>query len=237
MSSPEPAPQSESQAPVIPQQEPPPDEGSALVPALLIAYAAYRTWRGAHDKVPSGWRQLLLVLGLRGLIGGQLAMVATRAVGWQQRTSGRTGDDLWPVMDDAVNAGVDAGLQAVAEALIWTDAHAGGTPSTKDVSSPGEAAIPTAANPPVLLAQMTALAVTNAATFAAAAAAKWTKKTWMTREDSRVRDTHRALDRTTVPMAAVFSSPSGAKLRFPGDPRAPIAETANCRCWLRMERR
>jgi hypothetical protein len=181
----------------------------------------------------------VVALGLRGLVGAQLAMVAARALGWQRRSAGRAGDELWPFVEDGITAGVNAGLQTVSEALIWTDGHVGDLPVTKDVGEPqpGVALIPTTADPPELLAQMTALATANAAVFAVAVNAGWTKKTWLSKEDDRVRDTHAALNRTTVPMDAVFVSPSGAKLRFPGDPRAPIAETANCRCIIRTSRR
>jgi len=221
-------------------EEQPPEEDSALIPAMLIAYAAYRTYRGAHDSAPSGWRQVALALGLQGLIGAALALVAVRAIDWQRRQAGRSGDELWSGMERGVTAGVNAGLQRVAEALIWTDDQVpdGHAPKTKDDNSTGAPALlPTVSNPPALLAQMTATAVVNAAIFTTADAAGWAKKTWRSQEDARVRDTHRVLDRTTVPLAAPFVSPSGAKLRFPGDPRAPLAEVANCRCYLRMSRR
>lgn len=57
------------------------------------------------------------------------------------------------------------------------------------------------------------------------------ERTWRSSSDKRVRDTHRALNgQTIVGFEAVFVSPSGALLRFPGDPEAPIEETINCRC-------
>lgn len=56
-------------------------------------------------------------------------------------------------------------------------------------------------------------------------------RTWHSASDKRVRDTHKALNGQTVTgFSAVFVSPSGATLRYPGDPDAPIAETINCRC-------
>lgn len=53
---------------------------------------------------------------------------------------------------------------------------------------------------------------------------------WLATKDKRTRDTHRAMDGQKVAMGEMFESPSGARLEYPGDPRAPIAETANCRC-------
>lgn len=238
MTEPQQTEQPPEQQPALPPSDPsPPEEDSALVPAILIAVATYLAWRAAHDKPPSGWQQVALAIGLRKLIGPQLAMVATRAVSHERQAAGRAGDDLLPFMQDGVNAGVEAGVRVIAEGLLWTDQHSTGVPTTQDAPATGEPAMPTATNTPALLAQMAAQAVVNGAIHAVATAAGWSRKTWRSQEDSRVRDTHRALDRTTVPMSEPFVSPSGAKLRFPGDPRAPIDEVANCRCWLRMSRR
>ncbi|MFI5409134.1 phage minor head protein [Kaistia sp. UC242_56] len=55
-------------------------------------------------------------------------------------------------------------------------------------------------------------------------------KIWRSAGDNRVRHTHRALNGKKVPMEGVFQSPSGAVLRFPCDPRAPISEISGCRC-------
>ncbi|MDB5724627.1 MAG: putative head morphosis protein, partial [Novosphingobium sp.] len=49
--------------------------------------------------------------------------------------------------------------------------------------------------------------------------------------DKRVRDTHRGMNHQTVGQNESFVSPSGARLRYPGDPLAPAAEIINCRCW------
>lgn len=56
------------------------------------------------------------------------------------------------------------------------------------------------------------------------------RKVWSATGDSRVRHTHRILDGQKVPLDGTFLSPSGARLRFPGDPNAPAAEIINCRC-------
>lgn len=60
------------------------------------------------------------------------------------------------------------------------------------------------------------------------------RKIWHSAEDDRVRETHRVLDGESTSFEGVFTSPSGATLRFPGDPLAPGAETINCRCTLSM---
>jgi HK97 family phage portal protein len=58
-------------------------------------------------------------------------------------------------------------------------------------------------------------------------------KEWLTAGDEHVRDTHRELDGSQVPLDDVFVSSSGARLAFPGDPNAnDPAETINCRCTI-----
>ena len=56
-------------------------------------------------------------------------------------------------------------------------------------------------------------------------------KTWMSRRDNKVRETHRLLDGVTVDIDAPFFTATGARLMFPGDTTAPIKEWINCRCW------
>ncbi len=55
-------------------------------------------------------------------------------------------------------------------------------------------------------------------------------QTWNTTMDGRERDTHAGLDGQVQPLGQPFQSSSGALLRYPGDQRAPPAETINCRC-------
>jgi len=60
---------------------------------------------------------------------------------------------------------------------------------------------------------------------------------WSSAGDSRVRDTHRALDGQKVRgLDAAFHSPSGARLRYPGDTSlgAGPEETIGCRCVVNM---
>lgn len=56
------------------------------------------------------------------------------------------------------------------------------------------------------------------------------KKIWRATGDGRVRDTHTVLDGQKVGINDTFLSPSGARLRFPGDPNAPAGEIVQCRC-------
>lgn len=51
---------------------------------------------------------------------------------------------------------------------------------------------------------------------------------WVATLDGRTRSSHRKLDREKVEVGEKFSN----GCRYPGDPEAPYAETANCRCTL-----
>lgn len=53
---------------------------------------------------------------------------------------------------------------------------------------------------------------------------------WNSTRDQRTRETHRAMNRQVRPFGVAFDSPSGAQLRYPGDPLAPAAEVIRCRC-------
>lgn len=58
---------------------------------------------------------------------------------------------------------------------------------------------------------------------------------WNAVMDHRTRDTHRGMNGQTRLPGIAFTSPSGARLRYPGDPLAPPEETINCRCHLTRE--
>lgn len=60
------------------------------------------------------------------------------------------------------------------------------------------------------------------------------RKTWVTRQDSRVRPLHARLNWQSREMGKDFWRwpSSGQALGYPGDPRAPLDATANCRCFL-----
>ena len=64
----------------------------------------------------------------------------------------------------------------------------------------------------------------------AATDAGFNVKGWLTMRDSRVRDTHAAMDGVKVPINEKFQLPSGDQLDVPGDPEGDPAESINCRC-------
>ena len=65
-----------------------------------------------------------------------------------------------------------------------------------------------------------------------AVSASQVRTVWRSAGDGLVRHTHRVLNGESVAHGEPFVSPSGARLRFPGDRAlgAPAAEVANCRC-------
>lgn len=61
-------------------------------------------------------------------------------------------------------------------------------------------------------------------------------KTWITRGDTDVRETHRAVDGQSVPAGETFDV-GGSKLRYPGDPVGDPANWIYCRCLLAVGRK
>lgn len=55
---------------------------------------------------------------------------------------------------------------------------------------------------------------------------------WRTRRDNRVRNTHGDLEGEFVRLGDTYTTVAGNKIRFPGDPNAPLSEVINCRCRL-----
>jgi hypothetical protein len=206
-------------------------DGSGIIPAVLAVYGTYLAYRAAHGSIPGSWQEVAVALQIQKTLGDALAMIAARALSRQREGLGAGADELWAALPQGVQAGIDAGIKTVAEAMIWTDGHAEQT--TKDVES---GLIPTAANPPVELAMVTAQAVASAAELATAEAAGWRYKIWNTMKDPRVRQTHRDLAGVKISLNEVFKTIDGDELQFPGDPSSDITNRIGCRCWLTTAR-
>lgn len=60
----------------------------------------------------------------------------------------------------------------------------------------------------------------------------FTMKTWHTRQDKRVRDTHAELEGKTIPLEEMFEV-GGYEMMVPKDSEqgADLSEISNCRCW------
>lgn len=90
-----------------------------------------------------------------------------------------------------------------------------------------------------MIGRTEALSALNAAQYEAlrqavesgALQASQVRRQWVSAGDARVRHSHRGLDGDVVGLDEAFVSPSGARLRFPGDPSAPAAERIGCRCY------
>lgn len=59
------------------------------------------------------------------------------------------------------------------------------------------------------------------------------EKTWMSRDDDRVRFTHEVADGQTRPVNVPFIV-GGFEMMYPKDPSAPPQEVVNCRCGMRI---
>ena len=55
-------------------------------------------------------------------------------------------------------------------------------------------------------------------------------KRWRTRADSHVRPQHAGMENQRQKLGRPFLAPDGTKLQRPGDPAAPLAQIAGCRC-------
>lgn len=222
--------------------EPAPQEqdGDSLIPALLAVYSAYMVYRAARGRLEGTVEQIAAALGLSALIGAALAQIAARALARQRDDAGRRAEELYPVTAQATLAGVEAGMLTIVDALRWLDTHTEeGAAVTRDFNagwSTSGSYVPTAEDPPQILAETIAAATAHGAQLEAASAAGWRFKTWVTMRDARVRASHRVMNGQKVSLAEPFVSGHGARLMFPGDPAADVSEWANCRCTLRTSR-
>lgn len=94
-----------------------------------------------------------------------------------------------------------------------------------------------------MIGRTEALSALNAAQYEAlrqavengALQASQVRRQWVSAGDARVRHSHRGLDGDVVGLDEAFVSPSGARLKFPGDPSAPASERVGCRCWVQVK--
>lgn len=77
--------------------------------------------------------------------------------------------------------------------------------------------------------QAVTAALEGARAAAAAKVGKAVARRWRARGDDKVRPTHRKANGQERALREAFDV-GGVPLRYPGDPRAPFKETANCRC-------
>jgi HK97 family phage portal protein len=85
-----------------------------------------------------------------------------------------------------------------------------------------------------MIAEHEAQAAYNAGTYFASRLLGAPSKTWVTRKDAKVRPEHILMQGETVDIGENFVV-DGVKMRFPGDPSAPVHLTINCRCRLKFD--
>lgn len=86
-------------------------------------------------------------------------------------------------------------------------------------------------NRATLIARTESTGVANHAALRALADEGVLNKQWNAARDSRTRDSHALADGQTAALEVPFTV-GGALVMVPGDPDAPIRETANCRCYI-----
>jgi hypothetical protein len=89
-----------------------------------------------------------------------------------------------------------------------------------------------------LIARTESVQIENTANFESIKAVGGRTKTWLARRDGKSGDRHHErMHGKTIPVDEPFTTPLGNELMYPGDPNAPIKETANCRCSIAIGRR
>lgn len=132
-------------------------------------------------------------------------------------------------------------IELGATAVDWSSAHLSRLRETgRPVQPPDRPWAEQAARS--LATQAASLAAEDAAQVVAPALARVAelegtlqlRKVWITRGDKRVRPLHRRLHGVPAQLDEAFWRwpVTGQRLRFPGDPAAPVGETANCRCTM-----
>jgi hypothetical protein len=98
-------------SPQHPQPPPAPQaDATALIPTILAVIALYIATKPA---LTAPWRAVAAAMKLPALAGGALEALARRALERQHHTTATLSVDIWAHIDDAVAAGVDAGMQGL----------------------------------------------------------------------------------------------------------------------------
>ena len=88
-----------------------------------------------------------------------------------------------------------------------------------------------------LIARTELTQMENTGIFSGYEAAGVDELEWLGYRDGRSgKRHHEKMVGQRVPLGTLFLTPLGNRLRYPGDPRAPIGDTARCRCTMRAHR-
>lgn len=213
----------------------------ALADAFTIAVATWLT--DSVNAVMSGGAvpNLSLLSDSATFAGRTVPRVRAALEDTWLRTYARTGTDLRPYIDTYL-----AGLPNRLDGLAPLANRRAGQALQEKLSTGDMRVIRTAVRQALdpelydayvrrLAASEASISVNSALNEAAAVAVRQgatVEKTWRTRNDDKVRHTHRQVEGQTVPFGAPFWV-GGVPMMHPGDPTAPVAEVANCRCRAR----
>lgn len=241
-------------APVAPSGDPDLEQDTgSLVPAITTILAAVAAYSAAHRTIGTTTDTVDAALGLSAMISAALLHVALRSasavVGKARNSDERaTMNEVLPkVADIAVRDGMDTLATAVRKIVINRSTGMKAIGKTQ-VSPAGEPwnppvdLVPGDSDNPRILARRVAQTVRNSAVHNLAGAMPFTyRKTWHCVHDPRTRATHAFLGSPsyefhTVDLGKPFVTIEGNLIRFPGDPLAPIEETAHCRCHITIAR-
>lgn len=247
-------PQQQQQTPPVPPEVASLEEDSnSILPAVIAVLAAAVAFSAAGKVLSGSLKTIARVIGLPALIGAALAAVAQRAIMKQigAARSQRVREALTEAMEDAIEKAVEDGYDTLAQAVehvVDMQRRAARRPASKlKTSAPGEAFedVDEVIKPsphfedPKVLAKRTAQTVRSAAVQHVATGASGLdfRKVWHSVNDNRVRPSHAFLGSPKYEFHSIgineqFVTIHGNTLMFPGDPVAPIEETARCRCWM-----
>jgi hypothetical protein len=188
------------------------DHTEALLAAAILGLLALRT-----AKAP--WRALV-----DSTLSGILTAYLTRAATSMATSAGVPGPTAAVIAGRAVDGVLD---DVKAHTANWLGqsaqdrAPAGGGPMGRDQAEVASG----------MIARTLATYARERAREAVAEQLGAAYKTWMTREDSRVRPGHVFLQGKTKRIGKPFQT-EGFEIMRPGDPDAPLHLTAGCRCHL-----
>ena len=140
-------------------------------------------------------------------------------------------DALGDLLDAATDVWLDTFESAAPEAYIDKAVGAFRDLVGRYLTKTTEPESPPEASQVRRVAVWLATVATNDATLAGFHASGGIRMRWVSRQDERTRNTHRAANGQIRNVTGTFDV-GGAELRYPGDPKGPLAEVMECRCVL-----
>lgn len=226
------------------------EDAGSLVPAITAILTAAAAYAATNKAVSDAVDMIDNALGITAKAGAVLTNIAMKMVTAQIAATRSRAEkaELSLAATTAVPRAVDDAVTVIARsaaAVLDKQRQVLRKTGRTKVSAPGMIFtddLPGDSDDPKTVARRAAQTVRNSAVFNLAEQVPFTyRKTWHDVGDARVRATHAFLGSPkyefhTVDLGDKFVTIAGNRLRFPGDPLAPIEETAHCRCWLTIAR-